>query len=124
MLGSDSPHLPTDLVAQAVSALGTVPVVLGPTAAGGYYLVGASRSTPPIFADIAWSTSSVYQQTIERLTTSSIPYHTLPEWYDVDHLVDLRRLHADLIERTPRDATLRSLTAAVATALIGLDPSD
>ena len=123
LLGSDSPNLPTDLVDQAFSALGTVPVVLGPTTDGGYYLVGVGRSTPPIFADIAWSTSSVFQQTIERLTTNSIPYHTLPEWYDVDHLVDLRRLQADLTERAQRDATLRSLTAAVATALVGLDPS-
>ena len=124
LLGSDSPNLPIDLVDQAFAELDNVPVVLGPTTDGGYYLVGASGSTPPIFTDVAWSTSSVWRQTTQRLVARSIPYHTLPEWYDVDHLADLRRLHTDLTERSLRDVSLRSLAAAVATTLDRLEHSD
>ncbi len=53
---------------QALELLDHARVVLGPARDGGYYLVGASDSAPPIFQGIDWSTDRVWQQTIDRLS--------------------------------------------------------
>ncbi len=50
LIGSDSPTLPLEYVTGAFQLLDTFPVVLGPSADGGYYLVGAAGEVPPIFA--------------------------------------------------------------------------
>jgi rSAM/selenodomain-associated transferase 1 len=108
LIGSDSPTLPIPFVEEAFAALAQHPVVLGPTLDGGYYLVGAdcqsvgeavlrpAASVPPIFERIDWSTSAVFEQTVERLRAAGLPYHVLPPWYDVDELADLARLKQEL----------------------------
>ena len=96
LIGSDSPDLPRKYLAEAFDKLYDVPVVLGPTDDGGYYLIGLSDKVPPIFDNIPWSTPQVWPQTIARLTAAGIPYHTLPQWYDVDDTAGLRRLHDSL----------------------------
>ena len=96
LIGSDSPDLPLEYAADAFDKLRSFPVVLGPATDGGYYLIGASQTVPPIFDNIPWSTPEVWTQTISRLTAAQIPYHVLPEWYDVDDFTGLRRLEASL----------------------------
>jgi glycosyltransferase A (GT-A) superfamily protein (DUF2064 family) len=96
LIGSDSPDLPLEYLAEALDKLRDFPLVLGPTDDGGYYLIGLSQAVPPIFDNIPWSTPEVWPQTIARLTTAKIPYHTLPQWYDVDDIAGLRRLHDSL----------------------------
>ncbi len=56
LLGTDCPNVPLVEVQEAFEHLKTSDVVLGPTDDGGYYLVGAAKRVPPIFADIPWST--------------------------------------------------------------------
>lgn len=96
LIGSDSPDLPLEYVEQAFDKLREFPVVLGPAADGGYYLIGASQTVPRIFDNIPWSTPDVWTQTISRLTAAEIPYHVLPGWYDVDDFTGLRRLETSL----------------------------
>lgn len=84
LIGSDSPDLPVEYVAEAAEKLREFPVVVGPTTDGGYYLIGLSQLVPPIFDDIPWSTPHVWPQTVARLDAAQIPYHVLPQWYDVD----------------------------------------
>jgi rSAM/selenodomain-associated transferase 1 len=96
VVGSDSPTLPADYLAQAFAALRKVPVVLGPTLDGGYYLVGAAAVTPDIFDGVAWGSPAVWSQTIERLERSGLPHAVLPTWYDVDEAADLARLAGEL----------------------------
>ena len=45
VVGSDSPALPAEYLAQALDDLSSGRLVLGPTADGGYYLIGAGRET-------------------------------------------------------------------------------
>jgi glycosyltransferase A (GT-A) superfamily protein (DUF2064 family) len=92
LIGSDSPDLPAEYVAAALDALHSSDVVLGPAADGGYYLVGVARRVPPIFDGIAWSTPAVWPQTIELLKSSTIAWHELPGWYDVDDQQSLSAL--------------------------------
>ena len=96
LIGSDSPDLPRGYLEEAFNKLRDFPVVLGPTDDGGYYLIGLSQEVLAIFDNIPWSTAEVWPQTIARLTTSQIPYHVLPQWYDVDDQTNLRRLHSSL----------------------------
>ena len=117
VIGSDSPTMPTDAIPSAFESLSHYPVVLGPCEDGGYYLVGARRTTPPIFDEIDWSTPVVLQQTEQRLKHHSIDYHLLQEWYDVDSISELRRLHGELQDLDA--ATYAGLRATVEECRIG-----
>jgi rSAM/selenodomain-associated transferase 1 len=96
LIGSDSPTLPTQYVRQAFDLLESRAVVLGPSEDGGYYLVGARGRTPPIFAEIAWSTPGVWRQTVRCLKQAGISFGTLPTWYDVDDYQQLVRMADEL----------------------------
>ncbi|MCH7727636.1 MAG: TIGR04282 family arsenosugar biosynthesis glycosyltransferase [Planctomycetes bacterium] len=113
LLGSDSPTVTLELIQQAFDHLEESEVVLGPTHDGGYYLVGAAGGAPPIFDNISWSSSTVWQQTVERLHDAGCSYAELPKWYDVDDRNDLLRLEQDLRSRAECDLHLRRLQTIV-----------
>ncbi|PHS01812.1 MAG: hypothetical protein COA78_22275 [Blastopirellula sp.] len=92
LIGTDSPDLPVDYVNKAFALLAQTDVVIGPSDDGGYYLVGMSQFRPDIFADIPWSTETVFDATLQRLDEHQIPFRELPMWYDVDTQQDLIRL--------------------------------
>lgn len=96
LIGSDTPSLPRSYLHQAEALLRWHDLVLGPSADGGYYLVGARDRTPPIFQEISWSTPQVWRQTIGRLQRHGVRYAVLPTWYDVDTLSDLARLQREI----------------------------
>ena len=73
LIGSDSPNLPVDYVNDAFQQLDKYPVVLGPADDGGYYLVGAAGSVPPIFKGIEWGSSQVWTQTVNCCATRTAP---------------------------------------------------
>lgn len=91
VIGTDSPWLTAEDVSTAFEALQHHDVVLGPTRDGGYYLIGLTRPLPALFEGIAWSTPSVYAQTLARATRLGLHTHLLPEGYDVDQLEDVQR---------------------------------
>ena len=84
ILGTDVPSLPPHHIDRAFELLESDEVVLGPSMDGGYYLVGLSRPVREIFRDIAWSTSHVYAQTLERARAAGFTVGILPSWHDVD----------------------------------------
>ena len=98
LIGSDSPLLPLEYMEHAFEALDDHDLVLGPSHDGGYYLVGAATHTPPIFEGVAWSTSAVLSQTLERATSAGLRHKLLPTWYDIDQLTDLQHLNERLTE--------------------------
>lgn len=71
-------------------------VVLGPTADGGYWLIGLRAADDALFRDIAWSTGAVYAQTVARLARTRRAWRALPLRHDVDEARDLRRHAAAL----------------------------
>jgi rSAM/selenodomain-associated transferase 1 len=82
LIGSDSPSLPSDYIDRGLDLLRENEVVLGPSTDGGYCLVGRRRGESRIFAEVAWSTGSVLEQTLERMGKQTLGL--LPPWYDVD----------------------------------------
>jgi hypothetical protein len=104
LLNSDSPTLPTALLRQTAEALAEPGdrIVLGPAEDGGYYLIGMKAPHPHLFADVAWSTDAVADQTRERAREIGLGIVELAAWYDVDDVGGLHRLMNDL--SSPKDA--------------------
>jgi uncharacterized protein len=98
LVNGDSPNLPTAALIAAFDTLASSGdrVVLGPAEDGGYYLIGLKAPHARLFEDIAWSTSAVLSQTRERAVSLGLDTVQLPSWYDVDDLLSLRRLIAEL----------------------------
>ena len=95
LVGSDSPTLPIAYIERAMELLESRDVVIGPSTDGGYYLIGfskigAKRTIPVIFQDIAWSTERVLRETLEKIDVANAQLGLLPPWYDVDTPSDLQ----------------------------------
>ena len=122
IIGSDLPTLPEDHLAGALRGLeesGTV--VLGPSADGGYYLMGLvapsdATPLPDLFTDVRWSTTSALDDTVSAAHRSGIRVTFVPGWYDVDDEAALRRLRADLDD--PQVMKRAPATAAVAKRIL------
>src|SRR5438105_1568598 len=78
LVASDLPHLPPVRYSEAFAALQSADVALGPCADGGYYLLATKHTTPSLFRDVAWSTSAVYAQTLQRAEQASLRVAPLP----------------------------------------------
>ena len=84
IIGSDCYELTKDIIKKAFEELQQYAVVIGPTADGGYYLLGLSRMLPPLFYNIEWSTGKVLEQTISACITSNNSHTLLPLLHDID----------------------------------------
>lgn len=93
LIGGDLAPLPLQILNHAFTQLSSHQdqIVLGPSADGGYYLVGMNRPTPEIFADMNWSHDRVLAQTVSKLDGLSIAYRLLPAWFDLDRAEDIER---------------------------------
>ena len=103
VLNADSPTLPTALLNETAEMLAQPGdrAVLGPSSDGGYYLLGLKVPHRRMFDDISWSTERVAEQTLERAREIKLDVHLLPEWYDVDDVDCLRRLHGEICRSRP-----------------------
>lgn len=118
IIGTDHPTLPTAFVEQAFDAIASsASLSIGPSADGGYYLLGMSTFYPELFEGMQYSHEDVLEDTLARAKETAAHLTLLPPWYDVDHPEDLQRLVDDLSDSpnlAPRTrATLRALDFAV-----------
>lgn len=103
LIGSDSPDLPPELVAQALTALRDVALVTIPARDGGYVLIGLQADCPDIFAEIPWSSPQVLAATRQRALALRRSYREVGHWEDLDDLESLQRL----LQRSPASPTAR-----------------
>jgi hypothetical protein len=89
--GADTPDLSAQHVAQAIAALESKPVVLGPADDGGYYLIGMQQPMPDLLTDMPWSTDRVLPETLRRLAAHSVEPVLLETLHDCDRPEDLPR---------------------------------
>lgn len=97
IIGTDSPTLPISYIQKAFDVLRNIPVVIGPTFDGGYYLIGLSKQNDEIFDGINWSTSKVFGQTLTRIKSLKMQAYVISPWYDVDTCEDLEFLKSHLL---------------------------
>jgi rSAM/selenodomain-associated transferase 1 len=91
LMASDCPDLPKEILQEAIVALQDYNAVIGPSPDGGYCLIGFTQEafSPKTFEAISWSTERVFKETVSILRDQGQKVHILPEWSDVDNLVDL-----------------------------------
>jgi rSAM/selenodomain-associated transferase 1 len=95
VVGTDAPWMTSEDIDAAFHALDEADVVLGPTEDGGYYLIGLGRPLSTLFDGMAWSTPSVYEQTIAKAAQLGLRVRSLRIGYDLDRLEDLERFLVD-----------------------------
>lgn len=95
LIGSDIPDISADLLHQAFDCLlGAKEVVIGPSADGGYYLVGlvarqAAQLLPLLFDQMVWSSADLFSVTMNRLRRAGFDVANLPVLRDIDLPADL-----------------------------------
>ena len=84
IIGSDCPDLTGAVLQQAFDALDKADFVLGPVPDGGYYLLGMKQLKSSVFHDIAWSTETVRERTLQKIQAAGLTCALLPVLMDVD----------------------------------------
>ena len=92
IIGSDCPEINEGLLRQAFYKLKENDIVIGPALDGGYYLLGMSTFFPFLFEDKAWSTSSVFADTIADCKSHNLKFDILPKLRDLDTEKDYQTL--------------------------------
>jgi uncharacterized protein len=94
LIGTDAPALDSSYLQQAAAALDTHDAVFGPTADGGYVLVGLRHPVPSLFDGMCWSHDRVMHDTRSRLASAGLNHAELPVLHDVDVAADLMHVPA------------------------------
>jgi rSAM/selenodomain-associated transferase 1 len=90
VVGSDCPELSAAIVEDAFDALERHDVVVGPAVDGGYYLLGMKTAHISLFENMKWSTSTVLEDTLARVSKLELNVKMLPQLSDLDTEQDLR----------------------------------
>lgn len=98
LMGSDCPDIDTAILTEALAALQTKDLVIGPAHDGGYYLIGVAKnlarlSYQELFRNIPWGSNTVLQETLNRVKKLKLSTHTLPTLHDIDTPKDLKYFH-------------------------------
>ena len=93
LIGTDCPELDAARLRAAAAALERRDAVLHPTRDGGYALLGLKRFDRSLFEGVAWSSSRVARQTLERLNALGWTVEVGETLRDVDRPADLPLLH-------------------------------
>tara|TARA_Y100001968_G_C19274057_1_gene675761 strand:- start:202 stop:969 length:768 start_codon:yes stop_codon:yes gene_type:complete len=94
LIGTDLPCISSFDLIQALDILTYKEMVIGPSADGGYWLIGLSNKLlNPIciwpFSGISWGTDKVLKETINLATLNRIDYQLLQTKNDLDNILDL-----------------------------------
>ncbi len=89
IIGTDCPQLNAEIIMNAFEYIINEDVVIGPAADGGYYLLCMREHYTKLFENIAWSTESVFGDTIAICKENGISFTLLPVLHDVDEEDDL-----------------------------------
>ena len=93
LVGTDIPQLTAGALADAFAALAGSDVVLGPTADGGYYLIGMTRPQPAAWEVRRYGTGTVFAETASHLRRAGLRVAAAAPCRDVDTPEDLRALY-------------------------------
>jgi rSAM/selenodomain-associated transferase 1 len=116
LVGTDFPDLPGSVFDEAFRTLCHTDAVFGPTADGGYYLVGFRREgyCAAGFRNIPWGTSTVLEGSTTALADAGRRHRLIRRWRDVDRYEDLLLLKASILSdrHTPAKRTASLLAAS------------
>ena len=90
-IGNDSPQLKPHHIIEAANQLQQNKFVLGPSADGGFYLMGLHQDqfSTEKFQHLAWQTQNLSKQLLHLLSTS-VAIFRLPTLFDIDTVADIQ----------------------------------
>jgi len=92
LIGCDCPELtPSDLIKACNKIEQDYEMVIGPVEDGGYYLIGGKSSPKELFSGIHWGSTTVLNDTRERLKKFGLSWYELDKKWDLDLPEDLDR---------------------------------
>ncbi len=94
IIGADCLTFTSTHFERAITALETHDVVLTPAEDGGYVLIGARKTQPKIFDNIAWGTGTVLMAQRDALAAANLSWQELETLWDIDRPEDLVRAKA------------------------------
>ena len=89
IIGTDCIELTMEILEMAFDKLENTDFVIGPAIDGGYYLLGSTKLGKSIFMDKAWSSNTVFSDTIKNFKEIKACYYVLPTLSDIDTIDDL-----------------------------------
>ncbi|HZS49062.1 MAG TPA: TIGR04282 family arsenosugar biosynthesis glycosyltransferase [Blastocatellia bacterium] len=99
VMDTDSPTLPHKYLEEGFEYLAAREDagIIGPSADGGYYVIGLKKPHRAMFENITWSTEYVTAESLEQADKIGLPIHLLPEWFDVDTEAELAYLERQIL---------------------------
>jgi len=93
-IGNDTPHLKKHHLLESAKQLENNKFVLGPSADGGFYLMGLPKSqfNPDIFLKLPWQSKYLSKRISLLIKASEIEIAKLPILYDIDTIEDLKTI--------------------------------
>ncbi|MFS4492778.1 TIGR04282 family arsenosugar biosynthesis glycosyltransferase [Maribacter sp. 2308TA10-17] len=93
-IGNDTPQLKVSHILEAEKQLSSNKSVLGPSTDGGFYLMGLHKSQfdSASFSELAWQTSSVFEQLLKHITQGNTTVFQLPKLSDIDTQADVKSI--------------------------------
>ena len=107
VIGTDFPGLPRRFLDSARLKLAEHDAIIGPSADGGFYLLGLQRCPSGLLRGIPWQSATTREHTVARLCSIGLTVAEAEPWFDVDVPTDLVRLAGLLREErilAPRTA--------------------
>lgn len=100
LIGADTPHLSPNSLRLALDALRETKAVVGPTANGGFYLLGFSARPVPVAEVFSYPSFREVREIVRLLIEASVKPKVLEFWFDVDLPEDVARLsfYIDVLE--------------------------
>lgn len=89
MLGTHCPAMNAEHLCDAIEALKSHDLVLGPTDDGGCYLVGVHKEADDLFRELAWSPDGLMNEMMELAARRNLTVAKLEPLRDFDSLEDL-----------------------------------
>ena len=92
LIGSDCPDIDAGIITSGLERLHSHDLVLGPSADGGYYLIGlpsGESNYANIFDNVDWGTDQVLNQTLTQAKRSGLSHTLLTKLNDIDRPEDL-----------------------------------
>jgi len=91
IVGSDCPTVDKSYLVDAINALDSSSLAIGPAEDGGYVLLGASKVKPTLLDNIAWGCGEVLQSTVSNAEGLDLSCVLLDTTWDVDEYDDYLR---------------------------------
>lgn len=109
IIGTDCLTISAKDIMRTIRQLNRYDCVFGPSADGGYYLVGLRKPIKTLFTAIQWGTDQVLAQSVRKLSKTGKTWNFLKKQRDIDYKADLRYLKSVKMNRAPIPHTRSAL---------------